>query len=352
MPPSNSSALPFAGSACMILGGLGFIGSNLAHRLVALGARVLIVDSLSPTYGANLFNVHDIRDRVHVNVTDLRDEHAMAYLVRGQQYIFNLAGQSGHLESMEHPQTDLRINTEGALTVLEACRHHNPRAKVLYASTRNVYGRPTSLPVTEDARVAPIDNNAVANLASEHYHHLYHQIHGIRTTSLRLTNTYGPRQMMKDAHGRFGMIYFWIRRVIDGQPLQIMGGHQERDFTYIDDCVEALLLAAASSEADGETFNLGGPVIGFSELAQLLIDIAGGGSTERTELPPERRAIDPGKVYLSYEKLRQTIGWEPHVGLREGLERTIAYYRAHRQHYWDALDVEEQQVGGLQVALA
>jgi UDP-glucose 4-epimerase len=345
-------ALPFAGSACMILGGLGFIGSNLAHRLVALGARVLIVDSLSPTYGANLFNVHEIRDRVHVNVTDLRDEHAMAYLVRGQQYIFNLAGQSGHVQSMEDPQTDLRINTEGALTVLEACRHHNRQAKVLYASTRNVYGRPTTLPVTEDSPVAPIDNNAVANLASEQYHLLYHEIHGIRTTSLRLTNTYGPRQMMKDDRGRFGMIYFWIRRIIDGQPLQIMGGHQERDFTYIDDCVEALLRAAAAPVADGQIYNLGGPVIGFSALADLLIEIAGGGTAERTELPPERRAIDPGQVYLSYEKIKGALGWEPKVGLRDGLARTIAYYREHREQYWDASDVEARQVGGLQVSLS
>ena len=348
----TGTAAPFAGSACMILGGLGFIGSNLAHRLVSLGARVLIVDSLSPTYGANLFNVHEIRDRVHVNVTDLRDEHAMAYLVRGQNYIFNLAGQSGHVQSMEDPQTDLRINTEGALTVLEACRHHNRAAKVLYASTRNVYGRPTSLPVTEDAPLAPIDNNAVANLASEQYHQLYCRIHGIRTTSLRLTNTYGPRQMMKDDRGRFGMIYFWIRRIIDGQPLQIMGGHQERDFTYIDDCVEALLLAAASPQADGEIFNLGGPVIGFSALADLLIEIAGGGTAERTELPPERRAIDPGQVYLSYEKIERELGWMPKVGLREGLARTIDYYRQHREHYWDASDVEARQVGGLQLALA
>ena len=343
---------PFAGSACMILGGLGFIGSNLAHRLVALGARVLIVDSLSPTYGANLFNVHAIRDRVHVNVTDLRDEHAMAYLVRGQHYIFNLAGQSGHVQSMEDPQTDLRINTEGALTVLEACRRHNGAAKVLYASTRNVYGRPTTLPVTEAAPLAPIDNNAVANLAAEQYHLLYHQIHGIRTTSLRLTNTYGPRQMMKDDRGRFGMIYFWIRRVIDGQPLQIMGGHQERDFTYIDDCVDALLRAAASPAADGEIYNLGGEVIGFTALADLLMELAGGGSVERTELPPERRAIDPGQVYLSYDKIKRALAWEPTTPLREGLARTIAYYRLHREHYWDASDVEARQVGGLQLALA
>ena len=348
----NVSESPFAGSACLILGGLGFIGSNLAHRLVSLGARVLIVDSLSPTYGANLCNVQEIRDRVHVNVTDIRDEDAMAYLVGGQHYIFNLAGQSGHVQSMVDPRTDLRINTEGALTVLEACRHHNRAAKVLYASTRNVYGRPTELPVTERAPLAPIDNNAVANLAAEQYHLLYHQIHGIRTTSLRLTNTYGPRQMMKDDRGRFGMIYFWVRRIIDGQPLQLMGGHQERDFTYIDDCVDAFLRAAASPAADGEIYNLGGAVIGFTALADLLIELAGGGSVERTELPPERRAIDPGQVYLSYDKIKRALGWEPTVGLRDGFARTIAYYRQYREHYWSASDVEARQVGGLQLALA
>lgn len=342
-------ARDFAGKRCLITGGLGFVGSNLAHRLVTLGARVMIVDSLIPAYGGNLYNIHGIRDRVHVNISDVRDPHAMQVLVRGQDFIFNLAGQIGHLESMEDPQTDLRINTEGPLTVLEACRRHNPRAKVLYASTRQVYGRPRHLPVAETHPLQPIDCNAVSNIAAEHYHQLYFAVHGVRTVCLRLTNTYGPRQMMKDTQGRYAFIYYWMRRIIDGEPLLVMGGHQVRDFTYVEDCVSALLLAAAEPQADGEVYNLGGQAMSLLTLAELLIDVAGGGSTERVELPAERGAIDPGKVYLSYEKIRRDLGWAPQVDLEEGFSRTIAFYRQHRDRYWNAGDVAEQQIDALQV---
>lgn len=339
----------FAGTRCLITGGLGFVGSNLAHRLVALGARVLLVDSLIPSYGGNLFNIDGIRDRVHVNVADVRDPNAMDYLVRGQDYIFNLAGQIGHLESMEDPQTDLRINTEGPLTVLEACRRANPAAKVLYASTRQVYGKPRYLPVDEAHPLAPIDCNAVSNLAAEYYHRLYTGVHGVRTVCLRMTNTYGPRQMMKDDQGRYAFIYYWIRRIIDGQPLAVMGGQQLRDYTYIDDFVDALLRCAIDPRADGEVYNMGVEVMSHMELADLLIDVAGGGSKVVTELPPERRAIDPGQVYLSHEKIERDLGWRPVKPLREGLATTIAYYRKHREHYWSAADVAARQVGGLQL---
>jgi UDP-glucose 4-epimerase len=347
-----SPARSFKGRRCLITGGLGFVGSNLAHRLVALGAQVTLADSLIPAYGGNLRNICGIRDRVHVSITDVRDAHAMQVLVRGQDYIFNLAGQIGHLESMEDPQTDLRINTEGPLTVLEACRRHNPRAKVLYASTRQVYGKPLSLPVDEQHPLQPIDCNAVSNVAAEHYHRLYFAVHGVRTVCLRLTNTYGPRQMMKDTLGRYAFIYYWIRRIVDGEPLEIMGGHQVRDFTYVDDCVEALLLAAAESQADGEVYNLGGEAISLVSLADLLIDVAGGGRSEVVPMPAERRAIDPGKVYLSYEKIRRELGWEPRVSLADGLARTIAFYREHRDWYWDADAVAAQQIDALQVGQA
>lgn len=341
----------FRGRRCLITGGLGFVGSNLAERLVSLGSRVLLVDSLIPAYGGNLFNIAGIRDRVHVNISDVRDPHAMDYLVRGQDYIFNLAGQIGHLESMEDPKTDLQINTEGPLTVLEACRRHNRTAKVLYASTRNVYGRPQYLPVDEAHPLVPIDCNAVANLAAEYYHRLYFRVHGLRTVCLRLTNTYGPRQLMKDEQGRYAFIYLWIRRIVDGDPLVVMGGAQTRDFTYVDDCVEALLMAAAAPQADGAVYNLGGDVKSLVELADLLIDVAGGGTREVVELPIERRAIDPGQVHLSFEKIRRELGWQPTVALRDGLQRTIEFYRAHRQRYWHAEDVAEQQIGGLQLGI-
>lgn len=338
----------YAGRRCMVAGGLGFIGSNLAIRLVELGARVLVVDSLIPAYGGNFFNVAGIRDRIHVNVADVRDPHAMEYLVRGQDYIFNLAGQIGHLESMEAPIDDLRVNTEGPVNVLEACRRANRDARILYASTRQVYGRPRYLPVDEAHPLQPIDCNAVSNLAGEHYHRVYAAAHSIRSTCLRLTNTYGPRQMMKDETGRYAFISYWIRRVIDGLPLQVMGGAQGRDYTYIDDCVEAMLLAAAAASTESPTFNLGGEPMSHRALADLLIEVAGGGSIELTELPAERRAIDPGVIALDHARISDALGWRPVTSLRDGLHRTVEYYRRHRDRYWNASDVAAQQAGVLQ----
>ena len=347
-PASEALRDAFNGRRCLITGGLGFIGSNLAIRLSELGARVLIVDSMIPAYGGNFFNIDGIRDKVHVNIADVRDPHAMEYLVLGQDYIFNLAGQIGHLESMEAPIDDLRVNTEGPLNVLEACRRVNRSAKLLYASTRQVYGRPRYLPVDESHALQPIDCNAVSNVAGEQYHRVYFAAHGIRSVCLRLTNTYGPRQMMKDESGRYAFIYYWIRRVIDGHPLMVMGGQQGRDYTYIDDCVEAMLLAAASPAADGEVFKLGGESMTHMDLAGVLIEVAGGGTKQITELPAERRAIDPGVIALDYSKIRKALGWAPHVGLRTGLAKTVEYYRIHRDRYWNAGDVAAQQTGALQ----
>ena len=340
----------YEGRRCMIAGGLGFIGSNLAIRLVDLGARVLVVDSLIPAYGGNFFNVATIRDRIHVNVADVRDPHAMQYLVRGQDYIFNLAGQIGHLESMEAPIDDLRVNTEGPVNVLEACRRANRDARLLYASTRQVYGRPRYLPVDETHPLQPIDCNAVSNLAGEQYHRVYAAAHGIRSTCLRLTNTYGPRQMMKDETGRYAFISYWIRRVIDSLPLQVMGGTQGRDYTYIDDCVEAMLLAAATATTESPTYNLGGEPMSHLALADLLIDVAGGGSIELTELPEERRAIDPGVIALDHARITAALGWRPATTLRDGLAATVEYYRRHRDRYWNASVVAAQQAGVLQAS--
>jgi UDP-glucose 4-epimerase len=220
---------------------------------------------------------------------------------------------------------------------------------VVYASTRTVYGPARYLPVDEAHPLAPIDCNAVSNVAAEHYHRLYFAVHGLRTVCLRLTNTYGPRQMMKDTQGRYAFIYYWVRRIVDGAPLQIMGGHQVRDFTYVDDCVDALLLAATEGQADGEVYNLGGESISLVSLADLLIEVAGGGQSELIPLPAERRAIDPGKVYLSYEKIRRELGWAPRVGLADGLGRTIDFYRRHRDRYWDADAVADQQIDAMHV---
>jgi UDP-glucose 4-epimerase len=324
----------FNGARVLITGGLGFIGSNLAHRLVHLGAHVTLVDSLIPEYGGNAHNLVGIEDRVQVNIADVRDQYSMNYLVQGKDYLFNLAGQSSHLDSMRDPYTDLEINCRAQLAILEACRKNNPSVKVLYTSTRQIYGKPDYLPVDERHLLHPTDVNGINKMAGEWYHIVYNNVYGLRACALRLTNTIGPRMRVKDARQTF--LGIWLKRLIDGEPFQIWGdGTQIRDFTYVDDVVEALLLAAASPAADGQIFNLGGDeAINFLNLAELLLDINGGGEYEVIPYPADRKPIDIGDYYGDYRLIQGRLGWRPRVSLREGLARTLTFYQENKSFYW------------------
>ena len=332
--PTQDTSLgtAFAKKQILITGGLGFIGSNLARRLVDLRAEVLLVDSLIPEYGGNPFNITGIEDKVRVNISDVRDEHSMRYLVQGQAYLFNLAGQTSHLDSMQDPHTDLEINCRAQLFILEACRKYNPDIKVVFASTRQIYGKPQYLPVDEKHPPNPVDINGVNKLAGEWYHLLYNNVYGIRTSVLRLTNTIGPRMRVKDARQTF--LGIWIRLLVEGKPFEVWDGQQLRDFTCVDDVVEAFLLAAASEDANGEVFNLGGDcVISLKALADLLIEVNGGGEYIVCSFPPNRKRIDIGDYYADDSLIRSVLAWEPKVPLRDGLARTLAFYREHLEHY-------------------
>ena len=317
----------------LITGGLGFIGSNLAHRLVNLGADVLLVDSLIPDYGGNLFNIRDIADRATINIADVRDESSMNYLVRNREVIFNLAGQVSHLDSMRDPYTDLEINCRSQLSILEACRKHNPGTKVVFASTRQVYGHPDSLPVTEAHLVQPVDVNGINKVAVEYYHLLYNNIHGMRACSLRLTNVYGPRQLIK--HNRQGFIGWFIRLAVEDREIQVFGdGSQVRDFVYVDDAAEAFLEAGASDACNGKFFNVGGlEAMSLRDFVNLLVEVAGSGRVKYVPWPAEKKAIDIGSFYTDSTKFQTAVGWQPTVTLRDGLRRAVAYYREHLAHY-------------------
>ena len=316
----------------LVTGALGFIGSNLCRTLADLGARVLAVDSLLPDYGGNLFNLAGYEDRVQVNIADVRG-HGMGYLVRGQEVLFNLAGQVSHIDSMTDPFTDLEINCRSQLWILEALRQNNPEARVVYAGTRQVYGKPTRLPVDESHPLNPTDVNGINKISGELYHLVYHSVYGIRACSLRLTNTYGPRQLIR--HSRQGFIAWFIRKAVLGEEIQIYGdGSQKRDFDYVDDVVDAFLRAGASDQAPGQVFNLGGETaISLLDLAKMLIDIAGAGSYTLVPFPEDRKRIDIGDFEADASKIRAALGWQPRVGLREGLERTVDYYRQHKERY-------------------
>lgn len=325
----------YHGKHILITGGLGFIGSNLAKALVGLGAYVTVVDSLIPQYGGNPFNIDGYADRLTVNVCDVRDPFAMAYLLKDKDYLFNLAGQTSHMDSMTDPQTDLDINANAQLSILEACRESNPGIKIVFASTRQLYGKPDYLPVDEKHPIRPVDVNGINKLAGEWYHLLYNNVYGIRACALRLTNTYGPGMRVKDARQTF--LGIWVRLLIENQPIKVFGdGLQLRDFNYVDDCVEALLLAGASNEANGKVYNLGSSeVIGLKDLAEMMVNLGFGGSFELVPFPPERKAIDIGDYYSDFSLISNELGWTPKVGLREGLQKTMAYYMAHHAHYWD-----------------
>jgi UDP-glucose 4-epimerase len=325
----------YRGRKVMITGGLGFIGSNIARRLAGLGADVLLMDSLIPDFGGNFFNIDGVADRVRVNIADVRQESTMNHLVRDREVIFNLAGQVSHIDSMRDPYTDLDINCRSQLSILEACRKFNPGTKVVFAGTRQVYGKPDSLPVTEDHLVRPTDVNGINKAAGENYHLLYNNVFNVRACSLRLTNVYGPRQLIK--HNRQGFIGWFIRLALEGREIEIFGdGSQMRDFVYVEDAVDAFLSAGASDSVNGRVFNVGGSEpISHSDLVRLLIDVAGSGSVRHVPWPAEKKAIDIGSFYADSSRFKDVVGWTPKVSLRTGLTQTLEYYRKNIEHYLD-----------------
>jgi UDP-glucose 4-epimerase len=327
------TAEAFRGKRILITGGLGFIGSNLARRLVEAGAEVLLVDSMIPEYGGNIANIAGIEDEVTVNVADVRDIHSLPYLLGDRDVIFSLAGQTSHLDSMADPYTDLEINCRAQLSLLEACRLVNPDARIVFASTRQIYGRPEYLPVDERHPIHPVDVNGINKTAGEWYHLLYGQVYGIPVCVLRLTNTYGPRMRVKDARQTF--LGYWLRQIVAGEEIAVFGdGLQKRDFNYVDDAVDAFLLAATRDEALGKVYNLGdAEVVSLLDLAEKLVELNGEGSYRVVPFPEERKAIDIGDYYGDFGRIKSDLGWQPRVGLDEGLRRSIEFYREHGDAY-------------------
>ena len=318
----------------MITGGLGFIGSNLARRLVELGAEVLLVDSMIPQFGGNLYNINGIEKDVSVNISDVRDENSLKYLLVGQDYLFNLAGTLSHIDSMTDPYTDLEINCKAQLSILEACRKSNPNIKVIFSGTRGQYGRCKYFPVDEEHPLNPIDVNGINNIAGELYHLLYFRSYNIRAVSLRMTNVYGPRHLMK--HSRQGFLNWFIRLAMSGEPIKVFGdGRQLRDFNFVDDVVDALLMVAADENSNGEVYNLGsGEAISVANVARLVVELAGSGSVEFVPYPEDKKVVEVGDYQADITKIKNKIGWFPKTEIADGLLKTVCYYKTNRQFYW------------------
>lgn len=325
------NSLFFNNKRVLITGGLGFIGSNLAKRLINAGAQVTLVDALIPEYGGNVFNIEAIKDKVEVIIADVRDTKKMTEVIKGKEYLFNLAGQTSHLDSMHDPITDLEINSKAQLSILEVCRQSNPEIKIVFASTRQVYGRPQYLPVDEKHPLKAVDVNGINKLAGEQYHILYNDVYQIRSSVLRLTNTYGPGMRIKDIRQTF--LGIWIKNLVEGRPFEVWGGSQLRDFNHVDDVVEAFLIATSNDKACGQVYNLGhNEIISLVDLAKILVSITHGEYLIK-EFPNERKKIDIGDYYSDFNLINKELGWKPTVNLNAGLIRTIDYYQANLRPY-------------------
>jgi nucleoside-diphosphate-sugar epimerase len=329
---SDPRFVVFAGAEALVTGGLGLIGSALARRLVGLGAEVTLMDSMIPEYGGNFANLAGIRERVAVNIADVRDRYALRYLLAGRDFLFNLAAQTSHPDSMTAPDDDLAINCTAQLRLLEACRAVNPGIVVVHAGTRQIYGRPLYLPVDERHPLRPVDVNGVNKMAGEAYHLLFRDVYGIKSRSLRLTNVYGPGMRIKDARQTF--LGIWLRRAIEGETFEVWGGEQRRDLLYVDDAAEAFLAAAVAPETEGLALNVGGgEPSSLIDLADALVAANGGGSYEVREFPPERKRIDIGDFVTDDRRFRALAGWQPRTSLADGLRRSLDYYRRHLASY-------------------
>jgi UDP-glucose 4-epimerase len=323
----------YAGANILITGGLGFIGSHLAKKLVGEGAKVTIADSLMPQYGGNLFNIDSIKDDVNIKITDIRNRGEIDLLLKDKHFLFNLAGQTSHLDSMLDPRTDLEINAAAQLSILESCRFINSGIKVVFASTRQIYGKPQYLPVDELHPISPVDVNGINKLAGEWYHLLYNNVYGVRACALRLTNTYGPGMRIKDARQTF--LGIWFKRLLEGDEIDIFGdGLQLRDFNFVGDCINALLLAGLSDDANGKVYNLGSDeVINLIGVAEKMTSMGYGGKFKLTAFPPDRKVIDIGDYYGDYSLIKRDLNWSPKVSLDEGLRLTAAFYQQYMKHY-------------------
>lgn len=318
----------------LITGGAGFIGSNLAHELVKLKANVEVFDCLLPSQGGNIYNLDGITNKIKLKIADVRDKNAVVESVKNKDLIFNLASQTGHMGSVLDPLTDLDINCRGSLTLLEACKKHNPNVKIIYSGTRGQYGKIIYNPVDEKHPTNPTDPNGVSKLSAEKYHILFYNIHGVKTTSLRLTNTYGQRQQMKDPD--LGFVNWFIRLAMDNKEIKIFGdGKIKRDLNHVDDVVRALLMVSLSKKSNGEIFNLGcGTPISIIDLTKLIIKKVGSGSFKLTPYPKERGKIEIGGYVADISKIKKMVGWLPKTPLEEGLEKTIEFYRKNKPKYW------------------
>jgi len=324
----------YLGKKVLITGGLGMIGSTLAHKLVNYGASVFLVDAFIEPFGANMFNIEEIKKSVEINISDIRDKESMKHLVKGQDVIFNLAGQVSHNDSMENPFLDADINYFGHLNVLECVRKNNPEAIVFHAGSRLQFGAIERIPVKEDHPLKPRTPYALNKTAAENMYQFYHEMHRIRCVCFRIANPYGPRSQMR--HSKYSIINWFTRLAMDGQKISIFGpGDQIRDYIYVDDLAEAMLITAINPICHGEVFNVGtGVGTKFKEMVDLILAITGKGSVEYIPWPENYQNVETGDHITDISKISGLTGWKPQTNLETGIRALYDFYSKYRSFYW------------------
>jgi UDP-glucose 4-epimerase len=325
---------PLEGKKVMITGGLGMIGSTLAHKLVAVGAKVTLVDNCMEPYGANIYNVHGIRSQVRITIADIRDKDAMQHLVRGKDFVFNLAAQVSQNDSLQSRFLDADINYLGHLNVLENIRQHCPTAVVFHAGSRLQFGKIENVPVDESHPLAPLTPYALNKTAAEAMYQIYQDLYGIHCVLFRIANAYGPRSQMK--HSKYSMVNWFIRQAMENRQIEIFGdGGQVRDYIYVEDVADAFLKAAATPAAHGQVFNIGsGEGTSFRDMVEMILTTVGAGSVAHVPWPEQYLNVETGDYVTNISKFRRVTGWSPAVLIEEGIQNTYDYYKRHKSHYW------------------
>ena len=317
----------------LIIGGLGFIGSNLAHVLIKKGFKVTIIDAELDPYGWNYFNIRSIREKIKYKKIDIRDKNSISSAVKGKDVIFNFAGQVSRLISLENPELDIDINVKGSIIVLEAVKMYAPDAKVIFAGSRGQTGEPLYLPVNEEHPDNPTDIYGINKLTAEKYHKLYFDVYDVKTTVFRINNVYGPRCQMK--HGHYGVLNLFIGWALQNMPLTVFGdGNQTRDYIYIDDLINAFLKIMDNPETDGQSYQVGSGIeTRFIDMVNIICETVGKGEIVFQSFPDTLDKIDIDRFVSSFDKLKNTTGWTPNVSLEKGISKTVEYYQKNLGDY-------------------
>ena len=321
------------GKNILITGGLGFIGSTIAQKTVELGANVTVYDALMPQYGGNVANIEEIAKKIEVIKGDVRDFEALKEHVKNKDVIFHCAAQVSHVQSLSDPYLDIDINCRGTINLLEASRKFNDEVRIVYSGTRSQIGKMVYSPVDEAHPEFPADIYSANKSAAEKYCLIYYNTYGIRTSSLRISNVYGPRGQIKERG--YGIVNYLIRMAILNEVITVYEpGTQTRDCIYADDVADAMIMASQNDKTDGEVFFVGsGKTVSFIDLVKLIIKLTGNGSWIFTPWPSQRKAIEVGDVSLSIKKISSLLDWTPNTALEDGLRKTIDFYKRNIKSY-------------------